>query len=62
MSIQGLSLDATTPRDSNAFFSFIELCWGKATVAYKKPPQWKEEEGERLRGERDYRELEIIES
>ena len=34
-----------------AFFS--ELCWGKATVACAKPQQRKQEESERLRGERD---------
>ena len=34
-----------------AFFS--ELCWEKAMVAYEKPQQWKKEESERLRGERD---------
>ena len=32
---------------------FGELCWGKAMVAYTKPQQWKKEESERLRGERD---------
>ena len=31
------------------FFS-IELCWGKAVVAYRTPQQWKKEESERLRG------------
>ena len=35
------------------FFSFSELYWGKATVAYRKPQQRKKEEIERLRGERD---------
>ena len=33
--------------------SFSESCWGKAMVAYTKPQQWKKEESERLRGERD---------
>ena len=32
---------------------FSELCWGKTMVAYTKPQQWKKEESERLRGERD---------
>ena len=32
---------------------FIELCWGKAMVAYTKPQQRKKEESEQLRGERD---------
>ena len=32
---------------------FSELCWRKAMKAYAKPQQWKKEEGERLRGERD---------
>ena len=33
-------------------FFFSELCWGKAMVAYTMPEQRKEEESERLRGER----------
>ena len=32
---------------------FSELCWGKAMVAYTKHQQWKKEESESLRGERD---------
>ena len=32
---------------------FSELCWGKAMVAYTMPQQRKNEESERLRGERD---------
>ena len=35
------------------YFFFSELCLGKAMVAYTKPQQWKKEESERLRGERD---------
>ena len=35
------------------FHFFSELCLGKAMVAYTKPQQWKKEERERLRGERD---------
>ena len=35
------------------FFFFSELCWGKAMVAYTKPQQWKKEESERIRGEKD---------
>ena len=35
------------------FFFHRWLCWGKATVAYTQPEQWKIEEGKRLRGERD---------
>ena len=31
----------------------IELCRGKARVAYTKPQQRKKEESERLRGEKD---------
>ena len=34
-------------------FFFSELCWGKAMVAYTMPLQRKEEESERLRGEKD---------
>ena len=34
-------------------FFFIELCWGRAIVAYTMPQQRKKEESERLRGERD---------
>ena len=37
--------------DIKIFFS--ELCWGKVMVAYTKLQQWKKEESERLRGERD---------
>ena len=33
--------------------SFSNLCRGKAIAAYIKPQQWKKEESERLRGERD---------
>ena len=42
-------------RDEKFFFSFffIELCWGKAMVAYTKSQQWKKEKSERLRRERD---------
>ena len=40
---------------SSIFFSFSELCWGKAMVAYTMPQQRKkEEESERLR-EREIR-------
>ena len=40
------------------FFSFSELCWGKAMVAYTMPQQRKKKErSERLRGERDQIEL-----
>ena len=35
------------------FTFFSELCWGKAMVAYTMPQQWKKEESERLREERD---------
>ena len=36
------------------FLFLIELCWGKAMVAYRKPQQRRmKEESERLRGERD---------
>ena len=31
----------------------IELCWGRAKVAYTKPQQRKKEESERLTGQRD---------
>ena len=33
-------------------YFFSELCWGKATVAYTAPQQWKKEESKQLRGER----------
>ena len=37
-----------------SLISFSDLCWGKAMVAYTEPQQRKkEEESERLRGERD---------
>ena len=32
-----------------------EVCWGKAMVVYVKPQQWKKEESERLRREREIR-------
>ena len=35
------------------FFSFSELCWGKAMVAYTQLQQRKKEESKSLRGERD---------
>ena len=34
---------------------FTEFCWGKAMLAYTKPPQRKKEESERLRGKREVR-------
>ena len=39
----------------SAFFSFFfsEFCWGKAMVACTMPQKRKEEESERLRGERN---------
>ena len=43
---------ATQSRDVSFPF-FSELCWGKAMVTYTKPQQWKKEESERLRAERD---------
>ena len=36
---------------SSSFFS--ESCWGKAMVAYTMPQEWKKEESERPREERD---------
>ena len=36
-------------------FFFSGLCSGKAMVAYKKPQQRKNDESERLRGEREIR-------
>ena len=35
------------------FFSFSDLCWGKAMVAHTMPQQRKKEESEWLRGEGD---------
>ena len=35
------------------FLFFSESCWGEAMATYTKPRQWKKEESERPRGERD---------
>ena len=47
------SLSMLLHRHGVLFFFHNGLCWGKATVAYTQPEQWKIEESKRLRGERD---------